>query len=181
MWSAIGLGVLLTLGVAYAADRLDFPEDFGGPPIYIRDVVDTDSGWAAVLFLRDPDCAGDANLLEVNVAARNCALTSHGYVIRSLPPPNPPDVFHAAGNEDMPVWLLSTEDYEDAVDNGVLTVGELEGTSSLVKGVADQFVEHTELTNAGFTKINSHGTLDDGRKFKVKLSSAGGTETVKVD
>jgi hypothetical protein len=168
--------------LAFAADRLDYPEDFAGPPWYTREVVDTDSGWTAVLFVRDPDCVpGNANLLVLDLGARDCDLTSQGYIIRSLPEPNLPDVFHAEGNEDMPVWLLSTEDYEDAIANGKLTVRELEKVDSLVMGVADQFVEHQEVYNAGFRNINSHGTLEDGRKFKVKLSTAGGTETVTVD
>jgi hypothetical protein len=173
------LGVCMTAamavaGLALAADRLTFPGDFPGPPFYSYEFNSPDDGRAAIVFLRDPDCVpADANLLALDFRALGCALTSHGYAVRSRPIPAPPDVFHAEGDEDTPVWLVSSTDMAAAVADGVLTIGELEAAASLEKGTADGFVVHEEV-RSGMIQITAHGDLADGRRFEAKLSVAAG-------
>jgi hypothetical protein len=173
--SLICLGVLLVLAcLAFAADRLEFPGDFPGPPFYSFEFNSPDDGWAAILFLRDPDCVpDDADLLGLDFGALACPLMVHGYSIRSNPLPAPPDVFHAEGDDDMPVWLVSSADIAAAVADGVLKIGELESASSLVKGTADLFVIHEEV-RSDLIQVTSHGDLEDGRSFMAKLSVAAG-------
>lgn len=173
--ACVVLGVVLALvGLAVAADRLEFPGDFPGPPFYSYEFNSPEDGWAAVFFIRDPDCVPAAsNLLALDFGALGCALTAHGYVIRSEPIPAPPDVFHAEDDEDMPVWLLSSGDIAAAVADGILTIGELENASSLVKGTAGNFVAHEEVRN-GMIQILAHGDLEDGRTFRAKLTVASG-------
>lgn len=171
--TAFGL-VLALVGLAFAADRLEFPGDFPGPPFYSYEFNSPDDGWAAIFFIRDPDCIPEsANLLALDFDALDCALTAHGYVIRSAPVPAPPDVFHAEDNKDMPVWLMSSGDIAAAVADGVLTIGEIEDASSLVKGTAGNFVVHEEV-RSGTIQILAHGDLEDGRSFQAKLSVAAG-------
>ncbi|MHC4342623.1 MAG: hypothetical protein ACYSX0_20705, partial [Planctomycetota bacterium] len=75
--------VLVLVGLAVAAERLEFPGDFPGPPFYSYEFNSPDDGWAAILFIRDPDCVpASANLLALDFAALSCPLTAHGYVIR---------------------------------------------------------------------------------------------------
>jgi hypothetical protein len=169
------VGVVLALAcLAFAADLQKFPGDFPGPPFYSFEFSSPADGWAAVLFLRDPDSIpSDANLLALDFGAVARPLTVHGYTIRSNPLPAPPDVFHAEGNDDMPVWLLSSADIAAAVADGLLKIGELESASSLVKGTADLFVIHEEV-RSDLIQVTSHGDLDDGRRFKAKLSVASG-------
>lgn len=163
----LGLGVAALLTVAYAAERLDFPGDFAGPPLYGVVVDSADDGWVAYAFYHDPDgIPGGANLIDVDPAARGVALTVHGYVIRSDPPPAPPDVFHVENNEDMPVWLVSFDDYEDAAADGVVTIGELEAAASLIRGTADQYVLNQSTKGANTYATSGNGPLEDGRSFK---------------
>ena len=84
-------------------------------------------------------------------------------------------MLHAEGNEDMPVWLISRDDWDDLTVDGDLTKAELEGADSLVKGEAEQFVMHLENPDAQLLRISSNGTLPDGRTFKVRYSRTGGT------
>lgn len=167
LWGIVATAGLLVT-IAYASERLDFPEDFAGPPLYASPVVSDDDGLVAIAFFRDPDSLPDGtSLIGTDPAARNYPLTVSGYVIRSSPV-GPPDVLHIDDEEGMPIWILSSDDFDDLFADGVLTLAELEGAASLVKGEADQYVLHQSVLDPNTLKVTATGTLADGREFKVK-------------
>ena len=97
--------MLLAMVVVAASVRLEFPLQVPGPPIYVEGigllpdgeviVAFEDAGWAAIPFLREPNCVpSDFNLLEgvdlpdaQGPGAFGCALTIRGFEIWQAPPP----------------------------------------------------------------------------------------------
>ncbi len=74
----------------------------------------------------------------------------------------------------VPVWFVSWPVLQAAAADGVLTITELAGLPTLVKGHADQFDETLHpLQGArnGHLKMNAFGTLPDGRSFRVQVTA----------
>jgi hypothetical protein len=168
--------------------RLEIGEDSGGPPYYslVQDGwFPMTEEWAAVFWMRDPSCVpGDFNLLslaDLTPAFPSgpprpflCSLTIGGHEIWNTDPPDPavgPLNITAYGLGAVPIYFVDVDEAQAALGDGVLTIDELEGMSSLQVGYADQF-HLTQQTGtargepgAGKINISSTGTLQDGRTF----------------
>lgn len=168
--------------------RLETGEDSPGPPYYSLIQAGwfpmTDD-WAAVFWLRDPNCVPDAfNLLDLadlvpafpNGPPRPflCALTIDGHEIWNTNPPNPavgPLNITANGLGAVPIYFVSASDAQSGLSDGVLTIAELEAMGSLVVGSADRFSLAQQTGTArgrpgeGKIVISARGTLTDGRTF----------------
>ncbi len=171
----------------YANVRLPFgPDSGGGVPAYARieslpsgDVlVHNDGVWAAITFYRDPECVpGDFNLLDFFDAPRafGCTLTVEGFEIWRNGPwagDSGPIQTVSYGLGNVPIWFVEMSDLESAISDGVLTVGELEGLPSLMKGSALFFRETLHPSNAAQqtkTQIVAQGILDEGGSFFLQV------------
>ena len=145
--------------------RTEVPPD-PGPPIYsfVQRLLDGspyfihDNQWAAVLFLRDPNCVPPTfNLLDLVDSTPAfpggppqpflCALTASGFAIWNNGPP-PIDFVpiqdHMQGLGQVPAWFVSRADMEAAVADDNLTVPELLAIPSLVKGYATQYLHDNQ-------------------------------------
>ena len=185
----IGLAVLVVAGlVAVSAIGLQAnvllqfsPTLGGGVPAYARiETVDdhvfvhNDGTWAAITFYRQPPCVPiEFNLLDFFdlSGAFGCELTVEGFEIWRNGPwagDAGPIQTVSFGLGAVPVWFVSVSELQDKVDDGVLTVAELEGCATLRKGSASSFKE--TLHPAGVaqqTKLQlvARGTFADGGTF----------------
>lgn len=145
--------------------------------------------WAAIAWLRDTDCVPDdfniLNLLDPTILFPPdvpfpgprpffCPLTITGHEIWNTNPPDPsvgPLNVTAWGLGAVPVWFISTTELLPAIQDGVLTIPELEAMSSLLIGHADRFTltQQTGVARgkpgAGKINISASGGLQDGRTF----------------
>lgn len=103
-----------------------------------------------------------------------CPLTITGHEIWNTNPPDPsvgPLNVTARGLGAVPVWFVSTSELLPALQDGVLTITELQAMSSLLVGHADHFTltQQTGVARgkpgAGKINITARGTLQDGRTF----------------
>jgi hypothetical protein len=175
--AAIGLGANVLLQFSPALG--------GGVPAYARiEVVDgrvlvhNDGKWAAISFYRQPACVpADFNLLAFFDAPRafGCELTVEGFEIwRNGPWAGDASPIQVAsyGLGAVPVWFVRTHELEAALDDGWLTMAELEGCASLRKGLASSFKETLHpLGGAKQTKtqIVARGALEDGGTFLFQV------------
>lgn len=197
----IAVALLLALAITVARPqaavigdgptRTTFPsaEDPGAPfyaridpePPYILD----DGEWAAVIFYRDPGCVPpDFNLLSFfdPPAAFACPLTIHGALLwEGEPQIGAPKIALSSGNGAVPVWFVPVGAVQQAMQDGVLTIGELAGLEGRLVGYADQFNEvlhphplPPELGGGGHPSpkliVNAQGQLDDGRSFSLNVT-----------
>jgi hypothetical protein len=184
----LGVAALIVVsGVGLRANvLLQFaPALGGGVPAYARiEVVDghvlvhNDGKWAAISFYRQPACVpADFNLLAFFDAPRafGCELTVEGFEIwRNGPWAGDVSPIQVAsfGVGAVPVWFVRSYELEAAVDDGVLTMAELEGCASLRKGLASSFKETLHpLGGARQTKtqIVARGSLEDGGAFLFQV------------
>ena len=78
----------------------------------------------------------------------------------------------------MPIWFVSWAELEEAIDDDVLTITELEGLSSLLRGQATSYSETLHPTGVApqtVISIVASGFLEDGREFAYQATAAGGT------
>lgn len=162
-----------------------FPSgDNPGPPLYVSGLslgltefgaTRTDGEWVAITFVREPTCAAlpdDYNLLSApNIpAVFGCPLTIEGMVwLRD--PSNPLDPVKAKhrGLGAVPVYFVGLSEFESAVMDGVLTIVELNGLSSLMIGYASyqlDVIQFPQNGRPGMHSIVSRGELQDGRSFE---------------
>ena len=169
--------VVLLVGpeTAGAAVRQLTPE---GPPFYARIVTDVagTEDVSAVVFYRSPTCIPpDFNLLQFFdvPGAFGCSVNVDGFVIWKN---GPPPIDQAPIQQELfevgavPVWFVATSELQDAIADGVLTIGELAGLPSLVTGSATSFHETLHPSEAAvrpMIQINARGTLSDGRTFQL--------------
>jgi len=172
-----------------------------GMPFYTRvepspPHVYSDGEWAVIPFYRDPDCVpGGFNLLNFfdPPAAFGCAPTVSGHSLWHGAVGNgAPKHVVSRGMGSVPVWFVPQTAMVDALSDGVLTIGEIEGLPGLVKGSAGTFDEvlHPHplppmLGGGGHpvpkTLLNARGTLEDGRSFAVNLTRVNdGTPNVRI-
>jgi len=163
--------VVVLAGVAFANVRVTVPPD-PYAPIY-ADWYGNDE-WVAFIFYRDPACVPDSfNLLDFFdfPAAYDCSLTVRGFVIYKNPGDFAPLQAKVKGLGEVPVWFVSVEDYESATEDG-LTISELEGLPSLLKGSASFYKEtlHPEgHPKMPMKNIVARGTLEDDRSFRLHV------------
>jgi hypothetical protein len=161
-----------------------------GLPFYARiqpappHVID-DGEWAAIAFYRNPGCVpADFNLLDFfdAPAAFGCPLTVHGASLwEGEPFIGAPKIVTSSGNGAVPVWFVPVGAINQALEDGVLTIGELAGLEGFLVGHADRFNETLhphpvppELGGGGHPKPkliqNAHGQLEDGRRFSLQIT-----------
>ena len=207
LFTSITLALSLIVFVAWthvvAADtglvRTTFPSaEDPGFPFYARiepappHTIVNDGTWAAIVFYRDPSCVPESfNLLLFFdfVGAWDCPLQVHGahfWEGQALAPP--PIMAKSSGNGAVPVWFAPVDAVNFAMQDGVLTIGELAGLEGLLVGHADHFEETIHPSDgsppgSGATGpgrrhhkliINAHGQLDDGRDFSLHFEAGQG-------
>ena len=183
----------LANGDSEGLTRMTFPAEFPGVPAYARIEALTPQifiveGWAVIAFYRSPDCVRpDFNLLEFfdPPAAFGCEPAVEGFAL--FEPgvfPGAPKVAHLNGTGAVPFWFVPAETLLAAIQDGVLTIGELKGLEGLVVGLATQFTEMHQptpdpLLGGGNPKEklvqSAKGTLQDGRSFQYHLTEQQGT------
>lgn len=197
----IGIVLALSLVGAFAwsqvsaADaglvRTEWPSaEDPGPPFYARtdDVthfVFNDGEWAAIVFYRDPSCIpADFNLLQFfnPPAAFSCPLAVQGASLwQGEAFRGAPKIATASDSGPVPVWFVPLESVGQATQDGILTVGELEGLDGLLIGYANQLNETLhphplppEMGGGGHPNpklvLDAKGQLEDGRQFKLHIT-----------
>jgi hypothetical protein len=162
----------------------------GEPPFYARlerGIIYTDGKQVAVVFYRPPDCIpADFNLLDFfdfeNVWGCLPA-TTEGFAVVKDPTANDPpiqQVLHGLGA--VPLWFVSLEEYEQAIADDVLTIGELRSLPSLEIGYASYFKEvlHPMGGPSHHIEFNARGKLENGKRFKVHVLFSEGHFDVSI-
>jgi hypothetical protein len=157
----------------------------------------TDDGWVAIDFHRDPGCselAGFNLLVFVDPNALDCPLTvqmkewwypqdlvTAGGPWGSLPGESTfrtPVHAQWRGMGAVPVYFVLETEFLEAIEDGVLTVSELESLPSLLIGSATEYqflqinsgrVNASLTRRPGHTVTVAHGVLEDGRSFQFNL------------
>jgi hypothetical protein len=171
--------------------RTDWPSaEDPGSPFYARtDHVSpflfNDGEWAAIVFYRDPNCVpADFNLIQFfnPPAAFSCSLTVQGSSLwQGEALSGAPKIVTISEADSVPVWFVPMEAASQATQDGVLTIGELEGLDGLLVGYANQFDETLhphplppELGGGGHPNpkltIDAHGQMEDGRQFNLHFT-----------
>ena len=197
------IGIVLALGLAAALAwpqvsaagsglvRSEWPSATDpGPPFYARtnDVTQSvfhDDEWAAILFYRDPGCVPAAfNLVQFfdAPAAFGCAPTTQGSSLwQGEAFRGAPKIAAASDAGPVPVWFVPMDSMSQALQDGVLTIGELAALDGLLVGYAEQFNETLhphplppELGGGGHPNpkliLTAYGQLEDGRQFNLHIT-----------
>jgi hypothetical protein len=196
--------------LASAADpqRMVRTDDVGGP-FYARIVpvpphIYADDGWVGIAFYRDPSCVpGDFNLLDFFDLVEAfpdgpprpilCTLLVQGHSLwHGAPGTGAPHTVVSKGAGPVPVWFALEQEVLAAMADGDLTMAELQGLGSLVKGETHHFNEllHPhgitgQASGGGHPApkivLNAHGTLYDGRGFQFHITAVdGGARNVRI-
>jgi len=171
--------IVIALVVPHGALANVRVEGAGEPPFYARlerGVIYTDGEWVAVVFYRPPDCIPvDFNLLDFFdfENAWGCLPgTTEGFAVVRDPTTNDPpvqQVLHGLGA--VPVWFVSLAEYEQAIADDVLIIGELSSLSSLQMGYASFYQEvlHPMGGPSHHLEYNANGTLESSLRFRVHV------------
>ncbi len=163
-------------------------ESNGEVPFYARfgeNETFSNGEWAVIIFYRSPECIpADFNLNQFfhfpgdsGPGAFACTpptTTSIEYWATGPETDPAPLVAEMTGRGAVPVWFIALSEVEAALADGVVTIGELAESPSLLKGEA---ASYTELLHPGQSNPQSliqfaaQGTLEDGRSFMVDVSS----------
>lgn len=160
-----------------------------GPPFYARIEFTPPhfliaGEWAVVPFFRDPSCIPENfNLLRLfdPPAVFGCPLVVSGFALWEEVGVAAPRVSVASGT-DVPVWLIPADAALAAIEDDVLTIGELATLPGRLVGEATRFRELLHPTpffgrgghaNPKLT-IDARGTLEDGRDFRYRLTRVRG-------
>jgi hypothetical protein len=174
--------VLLLGGVAGAAKltRVEITPD-NGPPVFhdqlLFDLLEGevfalhDDEWAVIPFYRDPDDipAGFDLLQDFDPgAAFGADLLIGGFAVFDEGSTFPRTT-QVQGLGAVPVWFVSWEELQGETADLSLTIEELEGMDSLVKGTATLFQEqnHSSVHPVSHLALLARGTLDGGGTFEV--------------
>jgi hypothetical protein len=155
----------------------------GSPPHVYHD-----DEWAAIVFYRNPACVPPAfNLLTFFdvPAAFGCQLTVEGNMVHQAGATGePPRMVVARGTGAVPVWFVPLASIQPALEDGVLTIGELAGLSGLLTGHADHFNEVLQPSQGNHPNpnliVNARGELEDGRMFSLQVIAGAGVDEVKT-
>jgi hypothetical protein len=176
---------------AAAGLTLTKPADDPGPPFYVRtlpppQLIFTVDGWAVFQFYRDPGCVPEGfNLLEFfdAPAAFACTPTVEGFTLVE-PGTVVPKVARNRGLGAVPYWFVPTDVAQAAIQDGVLTIGELAGLPGRLVGYASSFSEMQHASAPPVFGGGGHknpmlsqsamGALEDGRGFEYHLTELDG-------
>lgn len=162
-------------------------ESNGEVPFYARfgeNETFSDGEWTVIVFYRSPDCIpADFNLNlffhfpgNDGPGAFACApptTTSIEYWANDPQTDPAPLIAEMTGRGAVPVWFIAQAEVEEALADGVVTIGELAESPSLLKGEATSY---TELLHPGqsnpqpLIQFKAEGVLEDGRSFMVDVS-----------
>jgi len=155
--------------------------------IHFQEIYHNDQ-WAAIPFYRNPECVpADFNLLEFfdftpdpdfGLRAFGCPVTVQGFELWSNGLGIDEAPYHAqlSGLGAVPVWFVSWPDLQGAVQDGLLTIGDLTSMPSLRKGVATFFSEVLQpFPSAQVTSISlrARGSTEDGARFFFQAAASG--------
>jgi hypothetical protein len=169
---------------------LRVPGDSAGAPVYARaerPFVFHTAEWAAFVFYRSPGCVPDSvNLLDFPSpipAVFSCPLKVSGFELWDKGPGLELGPRHALSTgSDVPVWFVPWAALQHAIQDGILTIVELEALTPL-KGIATNFhevlhpsvppgaqggakVPHLTITALGYFPV-------DGRTFHYRFTDVG--------
>lgn len=171
-----------------------------GPPFYARTAppprpIHIVDGWSVIQFYRDPACIRpDFNLLAFfdPPAAFGCPLVVEGFALWDGEPfVGAPKMAHQRGMGAVPFWFIPADAVLGAIEDGVLTIGELAALPGLIVGYATYFNDTQHPTappefgggghrNPVLTQ-NARGTLEDGRGFQYHLTAVKGeVKTIRL-
>jgi hypothetical protein len=159
----------------------------GEVPFYARfgeNETFSDGEWTVIVFYRSPDCIpADFNLnqffhfpSESSPGAFACApptTTSVEYWANGPETDPAPLIAEMTGRGAVPLWFIPQEDVENAMEDGMVTIGELAESPSRLTGEAVTYTEllHPSQTNEqSLIQFNAEGALEDGRSFMVAVS-----------
>lgn len=175
---AAAMGSVCISGSVGAADRLAYPEDINGPPLYASPFYEPDQAWTPIIFWRPVGCIpADANLFGINFNAWSCPFLMDGFVIFSGGAPIHEKI-HGSGT---PIWFVPTADFEESLTfdefgNPVITVAALESIESALKGTSLLYLETAHFFGGAkvpFAEVQTWGLLDDdGGTFTIHLAEA---------
>ena len=160
----------------------------GEVPFYAR-IEATDGNLVAAVFYRPPECIpDDFNLLVFfdPEHAWDCqAPTTEGFMVWKNGPEVDPGPYLSVlkGRGAVPIWFVSLPDFEDAAADGELTIGELASLPSLQVGYASFYQETLRPYEVAVTTtvlVEAHGTLVDGRDFKLHFNFTEANYSVKI-
>jgi len=179
-WSLIVAITLILLLITPQAALANIRIENGGEvPYYARlerGGILADGDWAAIPFYRPPSCVpADFNLLDFFDFANvwGCQpTTTDGFEIWKNAPGTDiaPLQQELHGKGAVPVWFVSMKELEEAVEDGVLTIGELASLPSLKIGSASFYHETLHPLGGSVRNhlvLNAHGSFADGSTFKV--------------
>jgi hypothetical protein len=172
--------------LSQSGKRVDLSE-LGGVPYYAdlgHDYIPTDGEWVAIVFKRSPDCVPPGfNLLQTfdfslfAPGGPTCPSTVDGFAIfgdpSDLQSGIPPRQEKYTGDA-VPVWFAPLDEFNAAIADGVLTIGELAALDGLLRGVAtifNQSINNSAQVTGGkgqkpaSSSTVAKGTLEDGRSF----------------
>lgn len=163
-------------------------EDGGDVPFYARlerGITYTDGEWVTVVFYRPPGCIPSMfNLLDLFDFAGHWSclpLTTDGFTIWGDGTAPIQQELHGLGS--VPVWFVSLDDYQLAVADNELTIGELANMLSLKTGSASFYQETLHPLEGALRdhlEYNAHGTLADGASFRVHVVYTEANLNVKI-
>ena len=169
-------------------------EGNGEVPFYARfgeNETFSDGEWTVIVFYRPPGCIpADFNLNqffhfpgENSPGAFACAppTTTSIETWTNGPETDPaPLVSKMTGRGAVPVWFFAQADMEMAMEDGTVTIEELQRLPSRMAGEASTYTEllHPSQSNEqSLIQFNAEGALEDGRSFLVDVSyGASGVE-----
>jgi hypothetical protein len=163
-----------------------------GMPFYARigaEQIFMVDGWAVIPFYRDPACIpANFNLLTFFdvPAAFGCPHTVEGFSLwHGEAFAGAPKIIESQGTGAVPFWFIPAGAVLDAVQDDVLTIGELAGLPGRIVGYASHFNEvlHPH-PNPPFLGGGGHptpkiiqtaqGRLEDGRRFQFHITATRG-------
>jgi hypothetical protein len=187
-WLAVLLAIVLSAGVSQAATRTLLPDPLHPLPYYARhlDLVGGTS-MIAFVFYRSPECVPPSvNLWQVLHPEQDyadCPFLMQGFSVWKTPPftGTPPiqQVLQNTGLGPVPIWFADATEVVAALqDHGAVTIEDLEGMASLLKGSATSYYE--VLQPGGGAKVPSlnitasgHLEDEDGTPFFMLWEQVG--------
>lgn len=163
-------------------------ESGGEVPFYARfgeNETFSNGEWAVIVFYRPPDCIpADFNLNEffhfpsdTGPGAFGCGpTTTNGIELWKNGPETDPAPLEARtiGRGTVPIWFIADADMRAALEDGIVTIGELAELPSRLVGTAANYSEFLRpgQTNATpLVQFVAEGILENGNSFTVDVSS----------
>ena len=180
----VGAALLTFLGAGSAGAQvmLRVPDQSPGMPAYAwvaRPFVWHTEQWAAIVFLRAPDCVPPGfNLLDLydppappfHPGAFACPLTVSGFEVWDKGPGIAEPRQAVSHGIAVPVWFVPWPVFQAAIADDVLTKSELESLAPL-KGVATTYHEVLHPISTQHMTIIASGFLSDGRSFQYEINA----------